>query len=692
MRIVRFHLDPEPLTMHPRLTVWAGLAPDTRVAMLDAARRVCRGEPPTGAALLEAHGLLLDADRSTFAMLELDEGVDPVLSADDLVVDRELLEQAIREANATPLDRAEAATAAAEAAVESAKAALYSVTRESDRHRQYIEQLENEIRRLGDIADQPAQDQLAAVLHAVTDMELKLRVRTGALAAFDIERTKNRLQRLGVIAAALAGGNRTDVGSVQMALDVAKERAFAGPRPDPAAHALADRLETLHAELARCEGAFRYEGVGLAELSDRVEQSQRRVAEARSRLHEVSHDPTVVAALEQAHERVLALERRASSKLRGRGVEQELDQAKAAERALLDELGQPSWMDYLLDVSTTTGRTPEQADLKKAEAEQASAEAAWAGLIEQMEADPRMGQLLGELDQASTQAVALVGEVDDPVAALRRLQVAPASPEVRDAAITALRRALADAGAHGFDQVADVELAQAADAWIAAEMASNANPAIQAAEQHLHRELARLDWLASAFAGGGVRPTDQPAAMTLLQHLTAAEDAFDQTAAALSPVVQRARELEHRRAAMAATDKRIADAQAQLGQSSEYLNRVRDERDRLLRAAAPTARAAHGQSSQPDAVDVGDEVVRQVADKVSQLRDRGFVGSLPVFIDRAFDALDSDVLFSVLTAVKNLSAAVQVVLLTDNTEIVDWAAILTPEQARCSVVGVGVDV
>ena len=39
-----------------------------------------------------------------------------------------------------------------------------------------------------------------------------------------------------------------------------------------------------------------------------------------------------------------------------------------------------------------------------------------------------------------------------------------------------------------------------------------------------------------------------------------------------------------------------------------------------------------------------------------------------------------------LTAVKNLSAAVQVVLLTDRAEIVDWARILTPEQARCSVI------
>ena len=57
VRIVRFHLEPEPLTLHPRLTVWAGLDPETRHAMLDAARMVCSGQQPAHPALLEAHGL-----------------------------------------------------------------------------------------------------------------------------------------------------------------------------------------------------------------------------------------------------------------------------------------------------------------------------------------------------------------------------------------------------------------------------------------------------------------------------------------------------------------------------------------------------------------------------------------------------------------------------------------------------------
>jgi len=692
MRIVRFHLEPEPLTLHPRLTVWAGLDTTTRHAMLDAARMVCAGEQPAQPVLLEAHGLLLDADRSTAAMLELDRKIDPVLVIHDLSWNREELERQAREASATPLDRAESAVAAGEASVESAKAELYSVTREADRHRQYISQLEQEVGRLGSIVDQPAPAQLNAVLHAVTDMELELRVRTGALAAYDIGRVNSRLQRLGLIAAALSGGNTRDAGSVQMALDVARERAFAGPRPDPVAHALADRLEALQDELVRFEGAFRHDGQGIQELGERLESVQRRVAEARTRAREVSHDPTVVAALEQAHERVLTLERQAASRFKNRTAERELEQARAGERTLLDELGQASWMDYMLELSTGSGQTPEQAEVRAAEAEQTRVESAWAALAQQMEADPRMAQLLAELDQAAAQAVALVGDVDDPIPLLRSMQIAAASPEVRDAAVSALRRALADAGAEGFDQVADVELGQAAEAWVAAELATSPVPAIVEAGQQVNRELARLEWLASAFATGGVRMEEHPQAATLVHQLIAAEDAFDQMAAALGPVVERARELEHRRAAFAAAEKRIGDAQMQLGASSEYLGQVQAERDRLLRAATPSTRAMHGGSREPEQLDLGAEVVRQVADRVSQLRDCGYSGSLPLFIDRAFDELDSDILFAVLTAVKNLSAAVQVVLLTDRAEIVDWARILTPEQARCSVIEVAVAV
>src|SRR5687768_12338694 len=86
MRLLRLQgPDAGPtLDLHPYVTVVSGLSGAARDQVIGALSALPTGSDPGLSGLVEAHGVLLDLDVSTLALLDFAEDLDVVVRADDL--------------------------------------------------------------------------------------------------------------------------------------------------------------------------------------------------------------------------------------------------------------------------------------------------------------------------------------------------------------------------------------------------------------------------------------------------------------------------------------------------------------------------------------------------------------------------------------------------------------------------------
>src|SRR5688572_21244460 len=86
MRLVRID-DPSDglaIELHPLLTVVGGLSRHARDKVIRAAGAIPAGTDPGLGGTVEVHGVLLDLNRETLGLLELDQPVDVVIRAEEL--------------------------------------------------------------------------------------------------------------------------------------------------------------------------------------------------------------------------------------------------------------------------------------------------------------------------------------------------------------------------------------------------------------------------------------------------------------------------------------------------------------------------------------------------------------------------------------------------------------------------------
>lgn len=165
--------------------------------------------------------------------------------------------------------------------------------------------------------------------------------------------------------------------------------------------------------------------------------------------------PAIRAELDAAHDAVLAAEDRTERRIGAAAARKRLEQARAAERALLEQYGFASY----LDVTLSGGRANEHGgDRLAAERAYLAALAQRDALLAVLETSPDLAYLQNERARLHAHTVELLG-VEPGEAALHLLGAHPLLPRT---VVDGLRTALADVGI----EPVGVSLAEAAARWV----------------------------------------------------------------------------------------------------------------------------------------------------------------------------------------------------------------------------------
>jgi len=335
--------DGRTLVLHPRLAIVE--ADETmRTSVLETLSGALSGVGPA-AGFFEVHGIVLDLDRASLALLEVDPELPLVLGKDDIPAEafgpsgvpraaiddvatkqRDLVDERKQQAQGALdlVDTVQAELRAATIDRDEAQARLDDAERELDAAIASREAAERTVDALADANDTPViEPEAIEVVHVEEVIE--------------VDDTENEVD--------------DDVG---------------------------DPWEAERDALARDVGAAEQRVIA-ARLE--VEQSARAANPARLNAEDR-------AALESAHEAALEADDRASKRFGGNAARRRLEEAKAAERAVLDRLGLDSYADFLL--RSSMGATDPSAELRLeiARTELVEAEAALSAARSHAEAVP----------------------------------------------------------------------------------------------------------------------------------------------------------------------------------------------------------------------------------------------------------------------------------------------------------------
>lgn len=453
---------------------------------------------------------------------------------------------------------------------------------------------------------------------------------------------------------------------------------------------------------------------------DELVAARRRAELASARLAEIdaSHAESAIsveqrAALEAARADVQdateQVERRASG-----GARRRLARAQEAEQALLDELGFGSY----LEVVVTGGRSGE-AHPERGQAEREAFEAVRArdALARQGQASPELANLRNERSRLlkltsdllavdpGTEILPLL-HAHRPVAAdlqirlrdaLEAVGVRPVGTSLGDAARAFLRGhplagAVADPAA---DRAAEMDAAETEVAR-ADEVLQLADQSVLTLEQELAErsdaEVERMERFAAAeqlkaqvaSVASALRRAESEARRSLEQAdelVAASEVAFDQASTERSSCAERARRLAD---ALPREERPVGDLLRDLGGLAE---RLRSHADALGVEIEKGEQAATATSTEMDEAltarrhaGAGDgPMAEDFVEAVERALDGGRGVSLYVF-DEPFGEIDDLARAAVLETIRAATASRQIVLLTDDPEVLGWAIDLPPDE------------
>ncbi|MGZ4760366.1 MAG: hypothetical protein ACXV95_14990, partial [Acidimicrobiales bacterium] len=375
---------------------------------------------------------------------------------------------------------------------------------------------------------------------------------------------------------------------------------------------------------------------------------------------------------------VLEMQDKVGGRVGRRANQQRLEEAMAAEQAVLDRVGFPTWSAYVMGAGLLAIDPMAEQRLERAQAEMAASEAHWATVAEMIEADPEHRALLDRLESVYLEAFDLLGGDDEQAdleAALRSVQV-PKREVSTDELVDALAYQLELVGLNlGTDTPGVDRTIMAADAFLA-EVQGISD---RVAELEVERDRVQVD-LADCRAT--IERVDAVAAANPTIDLTESASAAEAAAAdtdALRAELDRATEeqadyadsLEARLALVDAATQVEAVATSRLMKIAATLSETA--------AAQPAAGEAARPESDPD-FDVdsdagGPEAIEfYLLARLAAQRSVSYAGSVPMVIDDAFLGLDADEIRSLLGKLEQVSESVQIIYLSDDPMIVDWTA------------------
>jgi hypothetical protein len=305
----------------------------------------------------------------------------------------------------------------------------------------------------------------------------------GEPAAERLARAHARLEEL---EKRLAAFGPTEAFDVSTALEHLREQHEGALVPSPEAQELAEQLAEVEADLAATSGVGVTSG-GLAAGRQRLDDARHRLLEAEQAVRNPELPRNVVDQLELAHADVLEALEKADGRFAGSRAQRRVESARAAEQAVLDQLGFGSYSDYMMGYSLQNVDPVKEAALDAARDELSAAEDAWRLLQAETEAELARAERMERRRLLLDEARVLLGRpvpTGEVVAELRAHRVpAVVPPHLVDA----LRHTLEQAGVAVGDEELDREdLILLAEAWVEEAVGSVAR------EQEVRREVLAL--------------------------------------------------------------------------------------------------------------------------------------------------------------------------------------------------------
>ncbi|MBK5224339.1 MAG: hypothetical protein JJE52_15980 [Acidimicrobiia bacterium] len=761
MRILRLDLeDGEELDLHPYVTVLGGLAPRAHRRAAERLVRIARGDVEGLSGLVEAQDLMIDIAPPAVNALGLPPDTDLVVHAEQLPgahlvgsPSDDSAEVALRSqaAAAAELERIELELVAAAARVAAATTELDDARRGLDdfavtAHDDAVSRAaaaEAEVASSLDGAppdlspsEQRARlvEQFTAVRGAAVDLEAELDLERLALLEMLEELEARRValdeMRAGpdgdtpdapsdpVVEpepAAPAVPSTETVADVTQALDLVRVGPPAAEMvASPEALALASEIAAHHQRHDELEAALRDEGIDLVSLEQQLADTRAAItsAEADSRPKVVS--PADDAEIERLHDIVVEQGEKRSSRRGGKNAELAHHEASEALGTLLESLGYPTYVAYVMGRIAPTIDPDARRRLQDATERAAELQAELAQAAAQLEHDARVLVLRAERDQLHVAARDLLGTLPDDVEGALRARRVPAP--VHNVALDELAALLHRVGAEvvSIDEAAIIGTAEGflADASLAradaeastidrtAEPATTEPPSpTQAAEQ----EIARLRRVAAeadaALAEREAELADRTEQVARLDADVAEHDARhtpDDPGAdhgsTIDPRVDRDPRVIEAAEIVAATEARLARhhiaaeqvdmRHAALRQARQAERDATSARDAALVVVAQVAEVLAQIDADRPLPDVewklDDDGVEPIEwyllGRVASLRKVSHAGSVPLVLDDAFRGLPDEHVRSLCAALARIGETVQVVYLGSDSGVAAWAA------------------
>jgi hypothetical protein len=670
MRLLQLSLNPDehaPLELHPMLTVVHGLAERDRQRLIRATVAVAQGTDPECGGLLEAHGVVLDLDSAALHLLDMGADVDPLVRRTDLPGAVRSAGEAVAE-DERGADRAETLVATMPRGLNA------DLDRARKRQRDAAQSLEV----LRASADQAARDLDAAgrhVRHAAEELDAALsraaaplgpEHRTGP-AGQEVTALEADLERISEGIGELQG---LDTRPLAALLDAIENPGPAEMVPSPRAQELADRIGALQVQIAAVEERMEGEGRGPRSARARLDAAKATVASAERALQRPEITADDERALRDAHEVVLDAERKASG-LRARSGQRKLAEALSRQQDILDRVGYPTWSAYIMGASLMGNDPDAERHLVEARMEQEAADEAWAETVSMLEADEEHHALVDELQRVEVEAVGVLLERGLPVPAerhelelgLRDLRE-PKHDVAPEQLVEALAFHLESIGYPLGDAATDAEHVRRVAGAFLAEAEGIAARIDELANDRRHvearladaRSRAEAEAWAALEASVGV-PTDDGATLADLERRLA------ETRQAEEDLVE---VLEAREALIEAA---TASAAAATERALTIATEVLAEQDASARdIAADTSDGTPAWSEiDPEAIEL------YLLARLAAQRHVSYAGSVPLVIDDALAGVPEAGVHQVLRGLARMAEAVQVVYVTDDPAIVEWA-------------------
>ena len=693
MRLVSLCLVEDPnstLTFHPRLTVVFGLTPEARAFLVESLSMMVNGQSAGVFAQVDMDGTLIDVGPGYRRVPAPIQVVNPIVRAQDLLEPRMVVG---RKANPSePVDlpdqlvKAKRQHQAATASLHALADSIQRVHAEASAAIESRAAIEAALELARAEADPGCVTAMHGALDAARQVEVDLGADFGVVQADTIDTVKKRIDWLDVH---IAGANEAleslpshSSSGVVSALEDALHVLHPGPVASRRAVELADQWVRLRDQLAEIEARYATADGSVSAISDRLDAARQELAQAQVGTKPRTLTSEDIRELEASHEALLDAERKATGRLGGNRAKRQLEIAVAAQQAVLDRLGFPTWSAFVMGDRMLDSTKDAKQRVVQLQSEVDRLERQWASVSSQLDADAEFVATLDQIDVVYAEARELVGDVDDLEMALRnvRVDLAPSATTADEARA----RLLAELAAVGIEFDADVsldELCAHAEQWIADAHAIDAHRIVvendlAEAQRELVDARAALDRIETLGVpdDGGVannaKVRSARSALTecserLIRHRTALAEISRLLIASVAAAATVHRTASDHAAKLELLDLATSMERTALARVSRIEAAMRDESP-IVSTSRQSSGGGHDESS----------VLGEYIDKRAfASQPHSLAGPLPILLDDCFAGMSADVRVSLLHRINRTAERTQFLYLTGESDIADWVAL-----------------